>query len=86
MSNLAYWITHRLDPKILLGLHGITRGFAPMDEFIVAALIAHDLVDWNQEERTLTITEKGYDCLEFHNDDLCRLPQGSKNQPHAVKV
>jgi hypothetical protein len=84
--GLAYWIWNPMDSKDLLALHAIRRGYAPHDDFTVAYFIAEELVSWDQEEKTLTITEKGYDALECHKHELEHQPPGLPGTSHTVKL
>ena len=74
-NNLAYWLSHKLEPeevRVLRRVKEDRQGFFE-ERFEVAHLIALECVEADLDAGTLRITEKGLEGLEFFKNLLVQL-------------
>jgi hypothetical protein len=70
--NIAYWLSHGLDPDEVQVLWQVKMGVQPFrrNTLEIAYLIALGCVTTDLDREELTITEKGLDALSFFRDTL----------------
>lgn len=68
-NNVAYWLCHPLDPNYIRVLERVRDGVQPFhnNRFEVAYLISLECVEADCENKTLAITEKGEEAIEFYD-------------------
>lgn len=71
-NNVLYWIQNKIDQDhldILIRIkEGVQPWAMPSDRFGIAHMITLECVKPNFEERTLTLTPKGLDAIDFFTD------------------
>lgn len=69
-GNVAYWLSHPLQPddvRVLRRIRGGHQSFFA-NRLSVAYLISMECVAANLDARTLSVTDKGADAIDFYEE------------------